>query len=186
MPFPTACSVTANQLLALCDVVRLGWVFPNVRCVLLVMTWESVQELVECFYQFRVAVFDQMTMSDMVNLSPMKIDNEQKVWWGERFMGVELRDCFLRFRSNSCHCLGCSVGVVNILCISKIELRQQDEINDDGVMFVCCSGPQGGGRGGHQGIGSYDSRVVLAVGRYRRGGSFGSFFSCLGKKMEGF
>ena len=62
----------------------LGSVFPKVASVALDNTLESVPNIFSFFDRFRVAVFDQMTMSEMVDSPPMKIGNKRKILRGER------------------------------------------------------------------------------------------------------
>ena len=62
----------------------LGLVFPKVASVVSDNTLESVSNIFLFFDRFRVAVFDQMTMSEMVDSPPMKIGNERKILRGER------------------------------------------------------------------------------------------------------
>ena len=64
--------------------VLLGSVLSKVARVALDLTLESVPNIFIFFDRFRVAVFDQMTMSEMVDLPPMKIGNERKILRGER------------------------------------------------------------------------------------------------------
>ena len=80
----------------------LGLVFPKVASVVLDNTLESVSNIFLFFDRFWVAVFDQMTMSEMVNSSPMKIGNEWRILMGERdslgwSVGIALADPQYRF-----------------------------------------------------------------------------------------